>query len=119
MSNLIERQPQLSPEEKKSRFYKRLFKCLFFTAFLLEFSLAFGMWGYHKFAKLSWIDSFLNASMILSGMGPVAPLETTTAKLFASLYALYSGGAFLVAIAVMLAPLLHYFFKNFEIDKKS
>ncbi len=55
--------------------------------------------------------------MILSGMGPASPFETPTAKLFAGLYALYSGGAFLVGMAVILAPLLHHWFKNFEILK--
>lgn len=107
----------LSNEEKKHRFYHRLLKSSLLTALLLGTSLAFGMWGYHHFAQLTWLDSFLNASMILSGMGPVSPLETDAAKLFAGFYALYSGGAFLIAMAVMLAPLLHHFFKSFEVDK--
>lgn len=119
MSEPIHLSHQLSAEEKKHRFYKRMVKSILFATSLLGLSLAFGMWGYHEFAGLSLIDSFLNASMILSGMGPVAPLETTKAKLFAGLYALYSGGAFLVAMAVILAPLLHHFFKNFEIEKNS
>lgn len=107
----------LSIEEKKRRFYKRFLKSTLVTALLLGTSLAFGMWGYQHFANLTWVDSFLNASMILSGMGPVSPLETDAAKLFAGFYALYSGGAFLIAMAVMLAPLLHHFFKSFEVDK--
>ena len=107
-----------SPIERKQRFLARMLKSILFTLFLLVFSLSIGIFGYHEFAKLDWIDAFLNASMILSGMGPVAPLETTSAKLFAGFYALYSGGAFLVAIAVILAPLLHYFLKNFELDTK-
>lgn len=108
--------PQKSPEERKRLFYRRLFKSVLFTSFILFLSLGLGILGYHELAHLSWIDSLLNASMILSGMGPVSPLETTQAKLFASFYALYSGGAFLIAMAVILAPLLHHWFKNFEIS---
>lgn len=111
-------QHSLTYKEKKHRFLRRMRKSVLFTLTLLGLSLAFGMSGYHVIGKFSWIDSFLNASMILSGMGPVSPLQTVEAKLFAGFYALYSGGAFLVAMAVMLAPLLHYFFKSFEVDER-
>src|SRR3984957_4021724 len=67
-------------------------------------SLGIGMLGYHIFEKLPWIDAFVNASMILSGMGPVATLQTDAGKIFAGFYALYSGIIFLIVIAVIIAP---------------
>ncbi|HEY3217111.1 MAG TPA: hypothetical protein VGK93_11530 [Candidatus Eisenbacteria bacterium] len=70
-------------------------------------SLAIGILGYHVFAGLSWLDSLLNASMILTGMGPVDPMPTAAAKLFASVYALFSGVAFLTSVGVLLAPAAH------------
>lgn len=70
-------------------------------------SLAVGTWGYMHFAHQSAIDAFLNASMILAGMGPIGDLPNDGAKLFASFYALYSGIALLTTVAVILAPLVH------------
>lgn len=70
-------------------------------------SLAIGTWGYMHFAHLPVIDAFLNASMILAGMGPIGQLPNDGAKLFASFYALYSGIALLTTVAVILAPLVH------------
>jgi hypothetical protein len=67
----------------------------------------FGTVGYHTAARLNWIDAFLNASMILSGMGPVDRMETATAKLFAALYALFSGLVFIGVIGVIVAPWVH------------
>lgn len=72
-------------------------------------SLAFGAAGYHVFGALPWLDALLNAAMILTGMGPVDRMETTPGKLFATLYALYSGVAFLSTVAVLLAPIAHRF----------
>ena len=79
-------------------------------------SLAIGVLGYHVFAGLGWVDAFLNASMILTGMGPVAPLQTTGAKIFASLYALFSGVAFLTVVGVLMAPIVHRFLHRFHIE---
>lgn len=70
-------------------------------------SLLVGIWGYMAFAELGFTDAFLNASMILGGMGPVDQLTRPSAKYFASIYALYSGIALLSTVAVILAPLLH------------
>jgi hypothetical protein len=83
---------------------------------IIAFSLFLGSAGYHIFGRLPWIDSLLNASMILTGMGPVDPLKTTSAKLFATFYSLYSGVAFLTAMAVLVAPLLHRFMHNFHLE---
>jgi hypothetical protein len=71
------------------------------------FGLGSGILGYHFIAHLSWIDSLLNASMILGGMGPVDPLKTDSAKIFASFYALFSGLAFIGIVSVLLAPFVH------------
>ena len=74
---------------------------------LIALSLAVGMIGFHRFFPLSWIDAFVNASMILSGMGPLAAPQTTEAKLFAGVYALYSGLAVLAIAGVIFAPAIH------------
>ncbi|HXH18088.1 MAG TPA: hypothetical protein VNJ07_03305 [Chitinophagales bacterium] len=99
------RQPLLSPK----LFFRRIAIYFFISTGILAFSLLLGMSGYHFIGGLSWIDSLLNASMILTGMGPVAEMKTDAAKLFASFYALYSGVAFLTTFAVLLAPALHRF----------
>ena len=79
-------------------------------------SLLIGMIGYHAFENLTWTDSFLNASMILGGMGPVAELHTPSGKVFAGFYALYSGVIFLVIMAVLFAPILHRFLHNLHLE---
>lgn len=78
-----------------------------FALLILLLSLALGVLGYHSFEGLGWIDSLLNASMILGGMGPVNELHTTAGKVFASFYALYSGAIFLVAVGIMMTPTVH------------
>ncbi|MBI3362090.1 MAG: hypothetical protein HY023_13385 [Chloroflexi bacterium] len=79
-------------------------------------SLAIGILGYHFLEGLSWIDSLVNAAMLLGGMGPVNALRTTAGKLFASFYALFSGMIFLVVIAVLFAPLFHRFLHRFHLE---
>jgi hypothetical protein len=74
---------------------------------IISVSLGMGIAGYHFLGKLAWIDSLVNASMILGGMGPVDPLQTAAVKIFASFYALYSGVIFLVVVGVMIAPIMH------------
>jgi hypothetical protein len=74
---------------------------------VLAFGLGGGILGYHYIAGFSWIDSLLNASMILGGMGPVDLLPTSAAKIFASVYALFSGLAFIGIVSVLLAPFVH------------
>jgi uncharacterized protein YybS (DUF2232 family) len=80
---------------------------MLFAGFLIGFSVGIGTVGYHWVADLEWIDSFHMACLILTGMGPVVEMKTTTAKLFSSFYALYSGVAFLSITAVFFAPLIH------------
>jgi hypothetical protein len=89
------------------RFLVRLGKYLMFSILLIVFSLLIGITGYLYFAKLNLVDSFHMSSMILTGMGPVKEMNTNAAKIFSSLYALYSGVAFLSITAVFLSPVIH------------
>ena len=76
------------------------------------------MTGYHYSEDMPWIDAYVNAAMILSGMGPVTELHTNAGKIFAGSYALFSGIIFLVVIAVILAPLFHRFLHKFHLQDK-
>ncbi|MCR4416145.1 MAG: hypothetical protein NUV92_00160 [Ignavibacteria bacterium] len=80
----------------------------------MTISLLIGMMGYHFFESLNWIDAFINAAMILGGMGPVEIPQTNGGKIFAGFYALYSGIIFLVAIGVIFAPVFHRMFHLFH-----
>ena len=88
------------------------------TLFIL-LSLGLGMWGYHVFEALSWMDAFLNAAMLLGGMGPVDPPHTQAGKLFAGLYALYAGLAFLILAGVIFTPVLHRVLHKFHWDAEN
>jgi len=103
------------PLAKRSVFAKRLALNGIVGLILLAFSLGIGMVGYHFLEGLSWIDSLLNASMILGGMGPVAPLQTVAGKLFASFYALYSGVILLASVGILAAPIFHRFLHRFHL----
>ena len=80
-------------------------------------SLAIGTVGYHSLAGLDWIDALLNAAMILTGMGPVSPLSSPGAKVFASAYALFSGIVFLVSVGILVTPLLHRLMHRFHLEE--
>lgn len=100
----------------RAKFLLRLGRSGLLAALLVSGSLAMGVLGYHHFVGLDWIDSLLEASMILGGMGPINPIQTTSGKLFASFYALYSGIAFLTTAAVLVAPVLHRFLHRFHVE---
>jgi hypothetical protein len=82
-------------------------------------SLAAGMAGYVHWEKLGWLDAFLNAAMLLGGMGPVWSPVTAGGKIFAGLYALYAGMVFLVVASLILAPLVHRVLHRFHLEGKS
>lgn len=105
------KQPVLSP----GAFILRQLKFVLFAALFVGVSLAVGTWGYMHFAGQPAVDAFLNASMILSGMGPIGELPTDGAKVFASFYALYSGVALLTVVATVLAPIVHRFLHSLHI----
>lgn len=97
------------------RIFLRRMALHFSFAFLLMFgSLLVGMAGYQYFEELPWRDAFLNAAMLLGGMGPVNAPQTGAGKLFAGLYALYAGLVFLVTAGVLLAPVLHRLLHKFH-----
>ena len=100
-------------------FYVRLARSLALACAIIVVSLGIGMAGYHGFEKQSWLDAFLNAAMILSGMGPVAQIQTTAGKLFAGCYALFSGLALITTLAVIIAPLFHRFLHMFHMEADS
>jgi hypothetical protein len=100
----------------KHLFIKRALWHAAFSFLTLIFSLGIGMVGYAYFAELPWVDSFLNASMILTGMGPIDPMPNESSKIFAGCYALFSGIAFLSIVAVLFAPILHRLFHKFHLD---
>ena len=97
-------------------FFARMTRSVGVVAGIVAFSLWLGSAGYHYLGGLPWIDALLNASMILTGMGPVDPLSNASAKLFTTFYALYSGIAFLTVMAVLVAPLLHRFLHKFHLE---
>ncbi len=113
MFNNIKNTTQLAPT---SVYLKRTLVLFAISFTFLALSLGLGVWGYHYYAGLPFIDSLLNASMILTGMGPIDPMKTNAAKLFASFYSIYSGVAFLTSIGVFIAPTLHRLLHKFHIE---
>ena len=97
-------------------FAKRLARSGAAAAVLIGISLLGGMAGYRYFEGMAWIDAFANASMILSGMGPLTPLQTWGGKLFAGCYALYSGLALIVVTGLILAPIVHHVLHKFHME---
>lgn len=105
------------PLATKSVFFARVFKNLAYTSLFLGICLIIGIAGYHYTANIGWLDSLHNASMILSGMGPVVEIKTTAGKWFSSFYALFSGVAFITNIGVLLAPLAHRLFHRLHLEE--
>jgi uncharacterized membrane protein len=106
----------IKPLPHKQHFYNKLKKSVLTGTLFLLVSLGIGVTGYRFFFNISWLDSLVNASMILTGMGPVDKAETDGAKIFSSVYAIYSGVAFLTSVAVILGPVVHRFLHKFRID---
>ena len=99
-------------------YYERILKNLLFATGIIVICLVIGIIGYHYLAHATWIDSIHNAAMILSGMGPVIEIETTTGKLFSSVYALFSGVIFIANIGFILAPAIHRLFHRLHLEEK-
>lgn len=97
-------------------FARRILNCVGITAVFLSGSLAFGVLGYRYFEGLSWIDSLLNAAMILGGMGEIDALHTNGGKLFAAFYAIYSGIFLVVCGGLLLVPVFHRVLHKFHAD---
>lgn len=86
---------------------------------VISVTLFIGMCGYHIFEHMPWVDAFVNAAMILSGMGPLGSLNSTAGKIFAGCYALFSGLAFIAIVAIIFAPVVHKFFTKIHLESKS
>lgn len=106
------RNPLLSRRE----FLNREMRYIGFSLLILLASIGLGTAGYHYWGHLAWIDSFLNAAMILTGMGPVDHLDSDIGKVFAAFYALFSGISFLTFVAVLFAPIYHRFLHKFHLS---
>ncbi len=104
------------PLPTRQEFARRMSLSLVVSSALIAISLGVGVLGYHLSAGLDWIDALLNASMILTGMGPVSPLQSTGAKLFASAYALFSGVIFIASAGVAVGPVAHRFLHRFHLE---
>lgn len=110
------RKQKLAP---MSVFYQRVLKNILLAVLVLFICLMIGILGYHFTADIPWLDSLHNASMILSGMGPVVEIKTVNGKLFSSFYALFSGVVFITNIGIILAPAMHRMFHRLHIaDEK-
>jgi hypothetical protein len=106
------RQPLLS----RRAFARRVALSFGAASVLIAVSLIGGMIGYHELEGMAWIDAFANASMILSGMGPLDPPKTWGGKLFAGSYALYSGLAVILAAGILFTPVIHRMLHQFHLE---
>ena len=102
----------------RAEFAERILRHVSIAVLIVGCALGIGILGYHYLGELEWLDSLLNASMILGGMGPVDPVKTVSGKLFASFYALFSGLAFLGIASVLLAPFVHRLLHRFHLPEK-
>lgn len=98
-------------------FISRLARSALVGALVTAGSLGIGMVGYHDLEHLSWLDAFLNAAMLLGGMGPVATPQTDAGKLFAGLYALYCGLVVLAVAGIVLAPIAHRILHRLHLEE--
>jgi hypothetical protein len=104
--------------ELRAKFVSHLRANVQVALLLLALSLVIGMAGYHWLAPMGWVDAFLNASMLLGGMGPVDPLSNDAAKLFAGAYALYCGVVFIATAGLIIAPVGMHVLHRFHLDQQ-
>src|SRR5437868_15020230 len=109
------RQDKLLP---RRQFIRRLGRSLAVGGVLIAFSLSIGTAGYHWLGQLEWIDAFLDAAMILSGMGPISSLVTTSGKIFAGCYAIYCGIALIATTGIIHAPVIHRAKHKFHLESR-
>lgn len=108
------KQPLLS----QKAFFQRIAVHIFMALALLLISLGIGIWGYIAFENLAWRDAFLNAAMLLGGMGPVNPPVTNAGKMFAGFYALYAGLVFLITVGIVFTPVMHRIMHKFNLSDR-
>lgn len=97
-------------------FYQRQIRFFLYAFFIIGCSLAIGMAGYAYFLDMGWAESFYNAAMILTGMGPAVTIEEPAAQVFAGLYSLFSGVVFLSTVAIMFTPIVHRFLHRMHLE---
>jgi hypothetical protein len=119
MKKLLRLEAMYEKPAPLSVFLNRVFQYAFAAFLVVLISLGIGMCGYHYFEHLAWLDAFLNAAMILGGMGPVNPIVTKAGKIFAGCYALFSGIIFLAAAGLLFAPLAHRLLHRFHLEPDS
>jgi len=105
-----------SPLLSRREFYRRFAKYFLWSQLLVAAALGIGMIGYHCFEGMNWVDAFVNAAMILSGMGPVGELKSDSGKIFAGCYALFSGLVFITVAGVLIAPIAHRALHKFHLE---
>jgi hypothetical protein len=115
--DLLDYESRKQPLASRRRYVRRVLASFLIAVLLIGVSLLAGMWGYAHFEGMSWLDAFLNASMILSSMGPADQLKTNAGKLFAGCYALYSGLVIVLASGIVLAPVVHRLLHRFHVDE--
>jgi hypothetical protein len=116
LCNMYEHKSQ--PLAPKKVYYRRMGKNLLIGIVIIFICLMIGIMGYHVTAGIPWLDALHNASMILSGMGPVVEIKTDGGKWFSSFYALFSGVVFITNIGIILAPAIHRFFHRLHVDEQ-
>jgi len=108
-------EPMLSPRH----FLRRLSQHIVCALGVVLVSLLIGMLGYHVLAGQAWVDAFLNAAMLLGGMGPVGTISTPAGKIFAALFALYAGLVLIAVTTLLLAPVLHRILHSVHLEAQS
>ena len=111
-------EPKYAPLALRHVFLRRFARCFLIGQAIVIVSLAIGMAGYRWIEGMSWPDAFVNAAMILSGMGPMGDLKTTAGKIFAGCYALYSGLALILVVGITFGPLVHRYLHKFHLESR-
>lgn len=106
------------PLAPKKIFYRRIVRSILVASFIMLICLLIGVAGYHYTAHIPWLDALHNASMILSGMGPVVEITTTGGKWFSSAYALFSGIVFITNVGIILAPAVHRLLHRLHVEEE-
>jgi hypothetical protein len=112
-------EPRTKPLLPRRVYYRRIARNAALGAAVLVMALGIGMAGYHGLEQLPWIDAFLNAAMILSGMGPVATIQTDAGKIFAGGYAIFSGIALISVMGIIFAPVVHRALHKFHLEDET
>ncbi len=105
-----------NPLLPRKAFILRLQRCVLLSVAISLVTLAIGMSGYHFLERMSWVDAFANASMILAGMGPFGSMNTSAGKIFAGCYALFCGLIFVTVVTLILAPIFHRALHKFHLE---